>query len=87
GRVLWGDQLLCLLMEPVLAACPGAAVVADVKSSRHVFDRIVELGGRPVMGATGHSPMKEAMIAHDAPIAGELSGHIFFRHDWYGFDD
>jgi phosphomannomutase len=45
------------------------------------------LGGTAVMGATGHSPMKEAMLAHAAPIAGELSGHIFFGHDWYGFDD
>ena len=87
GRVLWGDQLLALLIEPVLAALPGATVVADVKSSQFVFDRIAELGGIAVMGATGHSLMKEAMIAHGAPIAGELSGHIFFGHDWYGFDD
>ncbi|MCU6455226.1 phosphomannomutase/phosphoglucomutase [Sphingomonas sp. A2-49] len=87
GRVLWGDQLLALLIEPVLAALPGATVVADVKSSQYVFDRIAALGGNPVMGATGHSLMKEAMIAHDAPIAGELSGHIFFGHGWYGFDD
>lgn len=87
GRVLWGDQLLCLLMEPVLAALPGATVVADVKSSQGVFDRIAALGGTAVMGATGHSLMKEAMLAHGAPIAGELSGHIFFAHDWYGFDD
>ncbi|MEI5688440.1 phosphoglucomutase/phosphomannomutase PgmG [Sphingomonas kyungheensis] len=87
GRVLWGDQLLSLLIEPVLAACPGAAVVADVKTSQFVFDRIAALGGVPIMGPTGHSLMKEAMIAHDAPIAGELSGHIFFAHDWYGFDD
>lgn len=87
GRVLWGDQLLGVLLPPVLAAHPGATVVADVKSSRYVFDRIAELGGVAVMGATGHSLMKEAMLAHDAPIAGELSGHIFFAHDWYGFDD
>ncbi|MBI0473787.1 phosphomannomutase/phosphoglucomutase [Sphingomonas sp. MA1305] len=87
GRVLWGDQLLALIMAPVLAACPGATVVADVKSSQYLFDRIAALGGRAVMGSTGHSLMKEAMIAHDAPIAGELSGHIFFRHGWYGCDD
>jgi phosphomannomutase len=87
GRVLWGDQLLSLLIAPVLADLPGATVVADVKSSQFVFDRIAELGGTPVMGATGHSLMKEAMLAHHAPIAGELSGHIFFAHDWYGFDD
>lgn len=87
GRVLWGDQLLALLIAPVIADLPGATVVADVKSSQYVFDRIAALGGRAVMGATGHSLMKEAMLAHDAPIAGELSGHIFFRHQWYGFDD
>lgn len=87
GRVLWGDQLLGLLIAPVLAELPGACVVADVKSSQYVFDRIAELGGKAVMGATGHSPMKEAMLAHTAPIAGELSGHIFFGHRWYGFDD
>ncbi|MGP7794809.1 phosphoglucomutase/phosphomannomutase PgmG [Sphingomonas sp. CLY1604] len=91
GRVLWGDQLLSVLMVPVLAELRGATVVADVKSSQFVFDRIVELGGKAVMGATGHSLMKEAMLAHDAPIAGELSGHIFFgagaNGGWYGFDD
>ena len=87
GRVLWGDQLLSLLIVPVLAELRGATVVADVKTSQFVFDRIVDLGGKAVMGATGHSLMKEAMLAHDAPIAGELSGHIFFGHQWYGFDD
>ncbi len=87
GRVLWGDQLLGLLIEPVLAELRGATVVADVKSSQYVFDRIEALGGTAVMGATGHSLMKEAMLAHHAPIAGELSGHIFFGHGWYGFDD
>ncbi len=87
GRVLWGDQLLGILIEPVLAELRGATVVADVKSSRYVFDRIEALGGKAVIGATGHSLMKEAMLAHHAPIAGELSGHIFFAHGWYGFDD
>ncbi len=91
GRVLWGDQLLGLLLPPVLAAFPGATIVADVKTSQSVFDRIAELGGGAVMGATGHSPMKEAMLAHRAPIAGELSGHIFFgagaNGGWYGCDD
>ena len=91
GRVLWGDQLLSLLLPPVLSQLRGATVVADVKSSQLVFDRIAELGGTAVMGATGHSLMKEAMLAHHAPIAGELSGHIFFgagaNGGWYGCDD
>ncbi|WP_267396312.1 MULTISPECIES: phosphomannomutase/phosphoglucomutase [unclassified Sphingomonas] len=87
GRTLWGDQILALLVEPVLAATPGAPVVADVKSSDYLFARIAALGGRPIMARTGHSPMKEKMLETGAPIAGELSGHIFFGGDYYGFDD
>jgi phosphomannomutase len=87
GRTLWGDQILALLIEPVLAARPGAPVVADVKSSNYLFARIAALGGRPIMARTGHSPMKEKMLETGAPIAGELSGHIFFGDDYYGFDD
>ena len=87
GRVLWGDQILSILVEPVLKELPGSPIVADVKSSQMLFDRIAALGGRPVMGRTGHSLMKQAMIATGAPIAGELSGHIFFQHDFHGVDD
>ncbi len=87
GRVVWGDQLLSILAGPVLLALPGATIVADVKSSDALFGRIVEMGGTPLMARTGHAPMKAAMIAAHAPLAGEMSGHIFFAHDWYGFDD
>jgi phosphomannomutase len=87
GRVIWGDQLVAILAEPVLLALPGAMIVADVKSSDALFGRIAELGGTPLMAKTGHAPMKAAMIAARAPLAGEMSGHIFFAHDWYGFDD
>ena len=87
GRVLWGDQILMLLAEPLLAELPGATIIADVKSSQALFDRIAALGGRPVTGKTGHSAIKSAMVELGAPLAGELSGHIFFGQDYYGFDD
>ena len=87
GRAIWGDELLAILSEPVLSALPGATIVADVKSSQGVFDRIRALGGVPAMARTGHSQMKARMRELGAPLAGELSGHIFFAHDWYGFDD
>ncbi|MGU3389199.1 phosphoglucomutase/phosphomannomutase PgmG [Sphingomonas sp. M1A8_2b] len=87
GRVIWGDQILSILVEPALREHPGAPIVADVKSSQALFDRIAELGGEPVMAATGHSLMKQAMTRTGAPLGGELSGHLFFAGDYYGFDD
>jgi phosphomannomutase len=86
GRVLWGDQLLAILAEGALAARPGAAIVADVKSSGYVFDRIRALGGKPVMARTGHSSIKTRMREVAAPIGGELSGHLFFE-ELGGCDD
>lgn len=87
GRAIWGDQLLAILAEPVLKEEPGATIIADVKASQVLFDRIVELGGRPLMWKTGHSLIKSKMKETGAPLAGEMSGHVFFRHRWYGFDD
>lgn len=87
GRMIWGDQILSILVEPALREHPGAPIVADVKSSQALFDRIAELGGEPVMAATGHSLMKTAMTRTGAPIGGELSGHLFFAGEYYGFDD
>src|SRR3990170_1848340 len=87
GRVIWGDQILMLLAEPVLAACPGATIIADGKASQTLFDRIAELGGKPLMWKTGHSLIKSKMKETGSPLAGEMSGHIFFKHRWYGFDD
>jgi phosphomannomutase len=87
GRVVWGDQLLAILAEPVLEALPGATIIGDVKASQALYDRIAELGGTPLMWKTGHSLMKSKMKETGAPLAGEMSGHIFFAHDWYGFDD
>jgi phosphomannomutase len=87
GRVIWGDQLLAILAEPVLRECPGATIIADVKARQVLFDRIAQLGGKPLMWKTGHSLIKSKMKETGAPLAGEMSGHIFFKHRWYGFDD
>src|SRR5437868_1417424 len=87
GRVIWGDQLLMILAGPVLQDHAGATIIADVKASQTLFDRIAELGGKPLMWKTGHSLIKSKMKETGAPLAGEMSGHIFFKHRWYGFDD
>lgn len=87
GRVVWGDQLLAILSEEILAELPGAAIIADVKASQALFERVSELGGEPVMWKTGHSLIKSRMKEMGAPLAGEMSGHIFFKHKFYGFDD
>jgi phosphomannomutase len=87
GRVIWGDQLLSILAVPVLKELPGATIIADVKASQMLYDRIAELGGEPLMWKTGHSLIKTKMKETHSPLAGEMSGHIFFAHDYYGFDD
>ena len=87
GRVIWGDQLLAILAEPVLRELPGATIIADVKASQALYDRIAELGGTPLMWKTGHSLIKTKMKETNSPLAGEMSGHIFFAHEYYGFDD
>jgi phosphomannomutase len=87
GRVIWGDQLLAILAEGVLEDVPGATIIADVKASQALYDRVAELGGKPLMWKTGHSLIKSKMKETGAPLAGEMSGHIFFAHDYYGFDD
>ncbi|MCC6477788.1 phosphoglucomutase/phosphomannomutase PgmG [Sphingorhabdus sp.] len=87
GRVIWGDQLLQIFAEDVLADVPGAVIIADVKASQALYDRIAALGGQPLMWKTGHSLIKSKMKEVAAPLAGEMSGHIFFKHDYYGFDD
>lgn len=87
GRVIWGDQLLSIFAEDVLARHPGATIIADVKASRALFDRVAELGGKPLMWKTGHSLVKAKMKETKSPLAGEMSGHIFFADGYYGFDD
>jgi phosphomannomutase len=87
GRVVWGDQLLMILAEALLKEVPGATIIADVKASQTLFDRVAALGGKPLMWRTGHSLIKAKMQETGSPLAGEMSGHIFFKHRWYGFDD
>ncbi len=87
GRVIWGDQLLMIYAEDLLRMVPKSTIIADVKASRALFERISELGGQPLMWNTGHSLIKSKMKETGAPLAGEMSGHVFFAHDYYGFDD
>jgi len=87
GRIVWGDQLLAIYAREVLAARPGAIIIADVKASQVLFDEITRLGGTPLMFKTGHSLIKAKMAETGSPLAGEMSGHIFFADKWYGFDD
>ncbi|WP_239806151.1 phosphoglucomutase/phosphomannomutase PgmG [Croceicoccus hydrothermalis] len=87
GRVIWGDQLLMIYAEDLLKIVPNSTIIADVKASRALFDLVAEKGGTPVMWKTGHSLIKSKMKETGAPLAGEMSGHVFFKHDYYGFDD
>ena len=87
GRILWGDQIMQVLAEDVLKEYPGAPIIADVKASQALFDEIARMGGDPVMWKTGHSLIKNKMAELRAPLAGEMSGHIFYADKFYGFDD
>jgi phosphomannomutase/phosphoglucomutase len=87
GRIVWGDQILAILAREVLAKYPGATIVFDVKCSQGLEEDIVAHGGKPIMARTGHSVMKARMKAEHAPLAGELSGHIFYQDEFFGFDD
>ena len=87
GRVVWGDQLLLILARDLLRELPGATIIADVKASQVLFDGIAAAGGKPLMWQTGHSLIKSKMAETGAPLAGEMSGHIFFKHRFYGHDD
>ncbi|WEK45592.1 MAG: phosphomannomutase/phosphoglucomutase [Candidatus Andeanibacterium colombiense] len=87
GRVIWGDQLLMIYAEDLLRIVPGATIIADVKASRALYDGVAAHGGKPLMWKTGHSLIKSKMKEVGSPLAGEMSGHIFFAHQFYGFDD
>jgi phosphomannomutase len=87
GRILWGDQLMVLLAADLLKTRPGSTIIADVKASQVLFDEIARMGGKPLMGRTGHSLIKTKMAETGAPLAGEMSGHIFFGDRYYGYDD
>lgn len=87
GEIYWADTLMAMYAAEVLETHPGAPIIADVKSSRVLFDEIERLGGKPVMVQTGHSILKDNMNKMCAPLGGELSGHICFADKYYGFDD
>lgn len=87
GRVIWGDQLLMIYAEDLLASRKDATIIADVKASSALYDHIAACGGEPLMWKTGHSLIKSKMKETGSPLAGEMSGHIFFADDYYGFDD
>jgi len=86
GQIIPGDMLLLLFARSVLEDKPGATVVGEVKCSRVLYSDIEEHGGEAIMWKAGHSLIKDAMIRHGALLGGEMSGHIFFKHKWYGFD-
>ncbi|MXO52021.1 phosphomannomutase [Erythrobacter gaetbuli] len=87
GRVIWGDQLLMIYSEDLLQTLGGATIIADVKASRALFDHVTAHGGEPLMWKTGHSLIKSKMKETGSPLAGEMSGHVFFADEYYGFDD
>ncbi|WP_345795941.1 phosphomannomutase/phosphoglucomutase [Castellaniella sp. MT123] len=87
GQIIWPDRQMILFARDVLSRMPGAPVIYDVKCSRHLGQAIRDAGGVPDMSQTGHSLIKARLAETGAPLAGEMSGHIFFKERWYGFDD
>jgi phosphomannomutase/phosphoglucomutase len=87
GRIVWGDQLLALFARDVLTRVPGATVIFDVKCSQALVEDIAAHGGKPLMWKTGHSLIKKKLAETGAPVAGEMSGHMFFSEGFFGFDD
>jgi phosphomannomutase/phosphoglucomutase len=87
GKIIYPDRQLMLFAADVLTRNPGAEIIFDVKCTRNLFPWIREHGGKPLMWKTGHSLIKSKLRETGAPLAGEMSGHIFFKDRWYGFDD
>jgi phosphomannomutase/phosphoglucomutase len=87
GAILWPDRQMMLFAKDILAHNPGATIVYDVKCSNHLKHVIEQSGGQPLMWKSGHSYIRRKMQESGAPLAGELTGHIFFSDRWYGFDD
>ena len=87
GKITWPDRLLMLFAKDVVSRNPGADIIFDVKCSRRLNGLITSYGGRPIMWKTGHSLIKSKMKETGALLAGEMSGHIFFKERWFGFDD
>jgi phosphomannomutase/phosphoglucomutase len=87
GEIIWPDRQLILYARDVLERCPGSTIIYDVKCSRHVSVEVRKAGGTPLMWQTGHSLIKAKLAETGAPLAGEMSGHVFFKERWFGFDD
>jgi phosphomannomutase/phosphoglucomutase len=87
GNIIFGDYLLVLFAREILSRKPGAAIISEVKASQNLYDDIRRRGGRPVMWKAGHSLIKAKMKEEGAELAGEMSGHVFFRDRYLGFDD
>ena len=87
GEIIWPDRQMMLFAIDLLSRLPGADIIFDVKCSRHLPKIIREHQGNPIMWRTGHSVLKAKLFEMDAPLAGEMSGHIFFKDEWFGFDD
>lgn len=87
GDILWGDQLLIIYAREILKKTPGQKVIFDVKCTRALEEEIEKAGGIPIMWKTGHSLIEDKLHAEKAPLAGELSGHLYFADDYYGYDD
>ncbi len=87
GNVIWPDRQMMLYAADILSRHPGATIIYDIKCTRHLGEVIAAHGGNPLMWKTGHSLVKAKMKETGALLAGEMSGHIFFKERWYGFDD
>ena len=86
GEIIYSDRLMMLFVKDILGRVPGSTIIYDVKCTGHLHDVIEEAGGKPMMYKTGHSLIKNKMKELNAPFAGEMSGHFFFKERWYGFD-
>ncbi len=87
GHIIWADRQMMLYAQAILSTAPGSSIVFDIKCSGHLAKVVEAAGGKPVMWKTGHSLIKEKLRETGAPLAGEMSGHLFFNDRWYGFDD
>jgi phosphomannomutase/phosphoglucomutase len=87
GQIIYGDMLLAIYARSIVKDHPGATFIGEVKCSKNLYDDIKNHGGNPIMWRTGHSLIKQKMIETGSLLAGEMSGHMFFKHRWFGFDD
>jgi len=87
GQIIFGDMLLAIFARSIVKENPGALFIGEVKCSKNLYDDIIKHGGKALMWRTGHSLIKQKMAETGALLAGEMSGHMFFKHRWFGFDD